>query len=178
MFWNVNSLLHCCRHIPFKFLKCHSLVRTFQQATKLWFIYHRFSPPPHFVVQSPSCVWLFVTPRTAAAQASLSFTISWSLQNMFVELVMPFNHLVLCHSLLLLPSIFPSIRCFSSELALCIRWPKYWSFSLSISPSNEYLGLTSFRIDLLDLLAVQGTLKSLLQHHSSKASVLRCSTFL
>ena len=90
---------------------------------------------------------------------------------------MPSNHLILCHPLLLLPSIFPSIRVFSNESALCIRWPKYWTFSFNISPSNEHLGLISFRMDWLDLLAVQGTLKSLLQHHSSKASVLRCSAF-
>ena len=96
---------------------------------------------------------------------------------MFIESVMPSNHLILCHPLLLPSSIFPSIRVFSSESVLCIRWPKYWSFSFSISPSNEYSGRTSFRIDWLDLLAVQGALKSLLQHHSSKASILRCSAF-
>ena len=96
---------------------------------------------------------------------------------MSVESVMPSNHLILCHPLLLLPSIIPSIRVFSSESVLHIRWPKYWSFSFSIGPSNEYLGLISFRMDWLDLLAVQGTLRSLLQHHSSKASILRCSTF-
>ena len=104
-----------------------------------------------------SCVQLFVTPWTAACQASLSFIISWSLLKlMFIELVMPYNHLILCH--LLPPSIFSSIRVFSSELALCIKWPKYWSFSFSISPSNEYSGMISFRIDWFDLLAVQGTL--------------------
>ena len=97
---------------------------------------------------------------------------------MSIESVMPSSHLILCHRLLLLPSIFPSIRGFSNESVLCIRWPKYWSFSFSISPYNEYSGLISFRMDWLDLLAVQGTLKSLLQHHSSKASVLRCSAFL
>ena len=114
-------------------------------------------------VQSLSCVRLFVTPWTAAAQASLSFTISWSLHNMFIESVMPFNHLVLCSPLFLLPSIFPSIsRVFSIESALCIRWPKYWSFSLSINPSSEFSGLISFGFDWFDLLAVQGTLKSLL----------------
>ena len=103
---------------------------------------------------------------------------SWSLLKlMSIELVMPSNHLILCHPLLLLPSIFPSIRVFSSESVLCIRWPKYWSFSFSISASNEYSELTSFRMDWLDLLAVQGTHKSLLQHHSSKASILRCSAF-
>ena len=96
---------------------------------------------------------------------------------MCIELVMPFNHLILCHPLFLLPSIFPSIRVFSNESVLCIRWPKYWSFSFNISPSNEYSGLISFRMDWLDLLAVQGTLKSPLQHHSSKASVLQCSAF-
>ena len=123
-------------------------------------------------------VQLFATPWTAARQASLSFAISWSmLKLMSIELVMPSNHLILCLPLLLLPSIFPSIRVFSNESALCIRWPKYWSFSFSINPSKEYSGLISFRIDWFDLLAVQGTLKSLLQHHSSKASVFRCSTF-
>ena len=111
-------------------------------------------------------------------QASLAFTISWSLLKLMpVESVMPSNRLILCRPLLLPPSIFPSIRVFSSESVLHIRWPKYWSFSFSISPSNEYSGLISFRMDWLDLLAVQGTLKSLLQHHSSKASILRCSTF-
>ena len=127
-------------------------------------------------VQSLSRVRLFVTPWTAARQASLSITNSQSLLKlMFIEPVMPSNHLILCCPLLLLPSIFPSIRVFSNESALRIRWPKYWSFSFNISPFNEYSGLISFRMDWLDLLAVQGTLKSLLQHHSSKASVLRCS---
>ena len=120
----------------------------------------------------------FATPWTAACQASLSFTISWSLLKlMSFESVMPSNHLILCHPLLLLPSIFPSIRVFSHESVLCIRWPKYWSFSFSISPSSEYSGLISFRMEWLDLLAVQRTLKSLLQHHNLKASVLWCSTF-
>ena len=115
-------------------------------------------------------------PWTAARQASLSITISWSLLKlMSIESVMPSNHLFLCCPLLLLPSIFPSIRVFSSELALHIRWPKYWSFSFSISPSNEYSGLTFFRIVWLDLLAFQANLKSLFQHHRSKASVLQCS---
>ena len=137
-------------------------------------------PPGNFliVVQSPSRVQLFVTPWTAAHQASLSFTISQSrLKLMSLESVMTSNHLILCCPLLLLPSIFPRIRIFSNESALCIRWPKYWSFSSSISPSNEYSRLISLRIDLFDVLAVQGTLKSLLQHHSSKTSVLWCSTF-
>ena len=114
------------------------------------------------------------TPWTAARQASLSFTISWSLLKlMSIELVMLSNHLILCHPLLLLPSILPSIKVFSNESVLRIRWPKYWRFS--ISPSNEYSGLISFRIDWLDLFAVQGILKSLLKYHSSKASILRCS---
>ena len=118
-----------------------------------------------------------MTPWTAAAQATLSITNSWSLLKfMSIESVVPSNHLILCHSLLP-PSIFPSIRVFSNESALCIRWPKYWSFSFSISLSNEYLGLISFRMDWLDLLAVQGTLKSFLQHHSSKASILQYSAF-
>ena len=122
-------------------------------------------------VQSSSRVRVFVTPWTAARQASLSVTNSQSLLKlMSIELVMPSSHLILCHLLLLPPSIFPSIRIFSNESVLRIRWPKYWSFSFSISPSNEYSGLVSFRIDLFDLFAVQGTLKSLLQHHGSKAS--------
>ena len=120
-----------------------------------------------------------MTPWTTACQASLSFTISQSLLRlMSIELMMLSNRLILFHPLPLLPSIFPSIRVFSSELALLIRWPKYWSFSFSISPSSEYSGLISFRMDWLDLLAVQGTLKSLLQHHSSKASILQRSAFL
>ena len=120
-----------------------------------------------FVVQLLTCVQLFVTPWAAAGQTSLSFTISRSLLKlMSIKSVMPSNHLILCHPLLLLPSIFPSIRVFSNELALHMRWPKYWSFSFSISPSNEYSGL---RIDWFDLLDVQGTLKSLLQHHSLKS---------
>ena len=118
------------------------------------------------------------TPWTAVHQASLSITNSQrSLTLMSIESVMPSNHLILCQSLLLPPSIFPSIRVFSNESVLCIRWPKYWSFSFSISPSNEHSGLISFRMDWLDLLAVQGTLKSLLQNHSSKASILQCSAF-
>ena len=129
-------------------------------------------------VQSLSCVRLFVTPWTAARQASLSITNSQSLLKlMSIESVMPPNHLILCRPLLLPPSILPSIRVFSSGSALHIRWSKYWRFSFSISPSNEYSGLISSRMEWLDLLAVQGTLKSLLQHHSSKASILRCSTF-
>ena len=131
------------------------------------------------LVQLFSRVWLFVTPWAAAHQASLSFSISWILLKlMSTESVMPSNHLILCHPLLLPPSIFPSIGVFSNESVLCIRWPKYWSFSSSISPSSAYSGLTSSRMDWLDLLAVQGTLKSLLQHHSSKASILQRSAFL
>ena len=131
-----------------------------------------------FVVQSLSHIHYSVTPQNAAHQASLSFTIPWSLLKfMSMESVMPSNHLILCRPLLLLPSIFSSIRVFSNESTLHMRWPKYWSFRFSISPSNEYSGLISFRMDWLDLLAVQGTLKSLLQHHSSEASVLQCSAF-
>ena len=129
-------------------------------------------------VQLLSHLRLFATPWTAACQASLSITSSWSLLKLMpIESMMPSNHLILCDPLLLLPSILPSIRVFFNESVLRIRWPKYWSFSFCISPSNKYSGLISFRIDRLDLLAVQGTLKSLLQHHSSKASILRCSAF-
>ena len=123
-------------------------------------------------------VQLFATPWTAACQAYLSITNSWSLLKlMSIELMMPSNHLVLCHPLFLPPSIFPSIRVFSNESVLPLRWPQYWSFSFRISPSNEYSGLISLRMDWLDFLAVQGTLKSLLQHHSSKASILWLSAF-
>ena len=129
-------------------------------------------------VQSLSCVQLFATPWTAACQVSLSITNSRSLLKlMSIESVMPSNHLILCHPLLLPPSIFLSIRVFSNESVLLIRWPKYWSFSFSISPSNEYSGLISFRMYWLDLLAVQGTFKTLFQHHCSKPSVLPCSAF-
>ena len=125
------------------------------------------------VVQLHSRVQFFATPWIAACQACLSFTIYQSLLKlMSIESVMPSNHLILCHPLLFLPSIFPSVRVFSNESVLCIRWPKYWSFSFSISPSNEYSEMISVRIDWFDLLAVQGTLKSLLQHHSLKASIL------
>ena len=129
-------------------------------------------------VQSLSCIRLFVTPWTAAHQASLSITNSQSLPKlMSIESMMPSNHLILCCPLLCLPSIFPSIRVFSNESGLHIRWPKYWSFSFNISPSSEHSGLISFRMDWLDLLAVQQTLKSLLQHLSTKASIFRHSTF-
>ena len=121
---------------------------------------------------------LFVTPWTVARQTSLSITNSWSLLKLIsIESVMPSNHLILCHPLLLLPSIFPSIRVFPKESVLRIRWPKYWSFSFHISPSNEHPGLISFRMDWVDLFAVQGTLKSLLQNHSSKASIPLWSAF-
>ena len=137
-----------------------------------------FIVPFQFSSVSLSCVRLFATPWTAEPQASLSFTNTQSsLRLMSIESVMPSNQLILCCALLLLPLIFPSIRVFSKKSVLRIRWPKHWSFSFSISPSNEYSGLISFRMDWLDLLAVQGTLKSLLQHHSSKASILQCSAF-
>ena len=129
-------------------------------------------------VQSLSCVRLFATPWTTARQASLSITNSQSLLKLVsTESVMLSNHLILCRPLLLLPSIFPSIRVFSNKSALCIRWPKYWSFSFNISPTNELSGLISFRMDWLHLLAIQGTLKSILQHHSSKPSILQHSAF-
>ena len=135
---------------------------------------HRYT----LAVQSPSHVQLFATPWTTAHHASLSLTVSQSLLKlMSVKSVMPSNHLILRRPLLLLLSIFPSIRVFSNESPLHVRQPTYWSFTFSISPSNEYSRLISFRIDWFDLLAVQGTLKSLLQHHSSKASILRCSAF-
>ena len=137
-------------------------------------MWHQFSS-----VQSLSHVRLFVTPWITARQASLSITNSWSLPKlMSTESVVPSSHLILCHPPLLLPPIPPSIRVFSNESTLHMRWPKDWSFSFSIIPSKRIPGLISFRIDWLDLLAVQGTLKSLLEHHSSKASILRCSTFL
>ena len=139
----------------------------------MWRREEAFCTPMISSVQSLSRVQLFATPWTAARQASLYITNSWSLLKlMSIESVMPSNHRHPLHPLLLPPSIFASIRVFSSESALRIRWPKYWNFSFSISPSNEYSGLISFRIDWFDLLAVQGTLKSLLQHHHSKASIL------
>ena len=139
---------------------------------------HCWAYTPFSSVQSLSSVQLFVTPRTSAHQASLSITNSQSPPKpMSIESVMPSNHLILCHPHLLLPSIFPSIRFFSNKSDLCIRWPKYWSFSFNIRPSNEHPGLISFRMDWLDLLAVQVTLKSLHQQHSSKASIIWCSAF-
>ena len=129
-------------------------------------------------VHSLSRVWLFATPWIAACQASVFVTNSWSsLTLTSIESVMPSSHLILCHPLFLLPSVPPSIRLFSNEWTLRMRWPKYWSFSFSIIPFKEHPGLISFRMDWLDLLAVQGTLKSLLQHHSSKASIIRHSAF-
>ena len=146
---------------------------------KPWLDFLNLTLPVQFSsAQLLSRVQLFATPWTAARQASLSITNSRSPPKpMPIEWVMPSNHLNLCRPLLLLPSIFPSIRVFSNESAVCIRWPKYWSFSFKISPTNEHPGLISFRMDWLDLLAVQGTLKSLLQHHSSKVSILLCSAF-
>ena len=151
------------------------LLKTDNTSVVLWYsVNHQFSS-----VQSLSCDRLFATPWIAARQASLSNTNSRSLPKFTsIESVMPSSHLILCRPLLLLPSIPSSIRVFSSESALGIRWPKYWSFSFSISPSNEHPGLISFRMDWLDLFEVQGTLKSLLQHHSSKASFLPCSASL
>ena len=142
-------------------------------------IFHVYAFSQFSSVQSLSSIQFFVTPWTAACQASLSITSSRNLLRlMSFELVMPSNHLILCHPLLLLPSNFPSIRVFSNESVLLIRWPKYWSFSFSVSVSNEYARLISFRMDWLDFLAVQGTLKSFLQHHSSKAPILCCSAFI
>ena len=158
--------------ILFPYHKILSYAKTVCIVVALW-MWVQFSP-----VQLLSHVRLFATPWTAALQASLSITNSQSLLKlMSIESVMPCNHLILCCPLLLPPSIFPSIWIFSSESVLCIRWPKYWSFSFSISPSNEYSGLISYRMDWFNLLAVQGTLKNLLQHHSSKASIIRCSAF-
>ena len=143
-----------------------------------WLLKALSSAESFSLIQLLSCVWLFDTPWTTARQASLSITNTQSSPKlMSIESVMPSSHLILFLPLLLLPSIFPSIRVFSNESALCIRWPKHWSFSLSISPSSEHPGLIFFRMDWLDLLAVQRTRKSLLQHHSSKALILRCSAF-
>ena len=152
----------------YEFLLCFWVLRTHGP------LFHQFSS-----VKSFSCVRLFVTPWMAARQASLSITNSWNLLKlMSIESVMPsIQPFIFCRPLLLLPSIFPSIRVFSNESVLCVKWPKYWSFSFSNSPSKEYSGLISFRMDWLDLLAVQGTLKSLLQHYSSKSLILWCSAF-
>ena len=154
-----------------------SVLEIFQARTLEWVVRPSSRESSHVFIQFSSVqllshLWLFATPWTAARQASLSLTISRSsLRFIPIELVMPYTHLILCYPLLPLPSIFPSIRVFSSESALHIRWPKYWSLNFSTSPSNEYSGLISFRIDWFDSLAVRGTLQSLLQHHSSKASV-------
>ena len=163
---------------------CYWILAIFKDSYGYWFldslglnIIHIYDLPV-VAVESLSHVQLFVTPWTARCQTSLPFTIFQSLlEFMSIELVMPSNHLILCHLLLLLPSIFPCIRVFFNESVLHIRWPKYWSFNFSIISSKEIPGLISFRMDWLDLVAVQGTLKSLLQHHSSKASILRCSAF-
>ena len=156
-----------CNWSPGRTKKCAIVLLTASHYESATLNLIQFSP-----VQSLGCVWLFVT---AACQIPLSITNSQSLLKlMSIESVMPSNHLIFCHLLLLLPLIFPSIRVFSNESVCCIRWPKYWSFSFSISPSNVYSGLISFRMDWLDLLAVQGTLESLLQHHSLKASILLC----
>ena len=169
---------YCSRYIQMS-PEFHTSISNDLFNTTTWMIDRQLQLSIQFSsVQSLSCVLLFATPWTSLWQASLSIINSWSLLKlMFIESMMPSNHLILCRLLLFPPSIIPSIRVFSSELVLCIRWPKYWSFSFSISPSNEYSGLISFRMDWLDLLAVQGTLKSLFQHHSSKASVLQLSTF-
>ena len=164
------------------FLKLTTRYLTFEIATQPWIptsaLTFTFSSVQFSSVQSLSCVRLFATPWIAAHQASLSVTSSWSsLKLMSIELVMPSSHLILCRPLLLLPPISPSIRVFSNESTLRMRWPEYWSFSFSISPSNEHPGLISFRMDWLDLLVIHGILKSLLQHHSSKASILQRSAF-
>jgi len=168
-----NTCIFCLSWVPHIFKEVPSLwlLRILSPTWMLDIIQCiQFSSP-----QLLTHVWLFATPWTAVRQASLSISNSLSSPKlMSIELVMTSNHLILCHPLLLLPSIFPSIRVFSNESALHIRWPKFWSFSFSISPSNEHPGLISFRIHWLDLLAVQGTLKHLLQHHSSKASILLC----
>ena len=166
IWWILGNCLRCWRYR-------YEQKRQGEGETVLWRRIQRTSS-----VQSLSRVQLFATPWTAAHQASLSITNSRSPPKpLSMESVMPSNHLILCHLLLLLSSIFPSIRVFSNESALHIRWPKYWSFSFNISSSNEHSGLIPFRMDWLDLLAVQGNLKSLLQHHSSKASILLCSAF-
>jgi len=161
-----------------KFHSCFILYLSFKKFYSILFYQTNFINIPIVVVLSPSCVQLFVTPWTAACQASLSFTVSWSwLKLMSIELLMPSNHLIICHLVIPLPSIFPSIRVFSNKSVLHIWWPKCWRFSFSINPSNEYLGLISFWIGWLNFLAVQGTLKSLPQHHSSKALIFQCSAF-
>ena len=170
---------HSFMHVSFKlYQKMRAAEAEQEKSTEIWKSFCRPSSVLFSSVQSFSCVRLFATPRTAACQASLSITKSRSsLKLMSIKSVMPSSHLILCRPFLLLPPIPPSVRVFSGEPTLHMRWPKYQSFSFSISPSKEHPGLISFRMDWLDLLAVQGTLKSLLQHHSSKASVLPCSAF-
>ena len=161
-------------------ISCHSGRLQRAPLSEFFMSHHRKnSAREQFIsVQLLSRVWLFATPQTTAQQASQSNTNFQGLCKLIpIESIMPSKHLILCRPLLLLPSIFPSIRFFSYESVLLIRWPKYWSFSFNISPSNEYSGLISFRMDWLDLLTAQGTLKSFLQHHSSKASILQCSPF-
>ena len=194
--WHKSSLLHCTATFQLAFCRNIWRGRQFACNNSLVQLGSLFSAPvnhgnttthnpsgsegkyPYQSVQLLSCVWLFETPWTAARQASLSITNSQSLLKlMSIESLTPSNHLILCHPLLLLPSIFSNIRVFSNESALHIRWPKYWSFSFNISLSSEHPGLISFRMNWLDLLAVQGTLKSLLQHHSSKVLILWHSAF-
>ena len=163
----INSIL---KYIVLKFNFCPFIISIKQYVFLFWSVLVLYPVILLSFVQLLSPVRRFATPWTAARQASLSITNPQSLfKLMSIESVMLSNHLILCHPLLLLPSIFPSIRVFYSDLALCIRWPKYWSFSFNISPFNEYPGLISFRIDSFNLLAVQGILKSFLQHHNSKA---------
>ena len=181
--WKLWVMELCPKVISWNFFTDQHLSQ--EEVFKNFFLKQEFEKPLTEVakacfssVQSLSRVWLFVTPWTTPCQAFLTITNSQSLPKlMSIESVMPSNHLILCRPLPLLPSIFPSIRVFSNESAVCIRWPKYWSFSFSISPSSEHPWLISFSMDWLDILAVQGTLKSLLQHHSSKASNLWCSAF-
>ena len=172
--WHCRQILSQLSHKGSPFICYHSVTR--QAPLSMELSRQEYWSGSVSSVQSLSHVQLFVTPWTAAHQASLSITNSQSLLKlMSIESVMPSNYLILCHPLLLPPSIFPSIRVFSNGSVLLIRWPKYWSFSFNISPSNEYSGLISFRMDWLDLLIVQGTLRSLLQYHSSKASILQLS---
>ena len=171
------------RHFSYSLISAITVVSSAYLRLLIFFLQSWFQLVIHAALHFTWCtqfshVWLFATPWTTACQDLLSITNSQSLPKlMSIESVMPSNHVILCHPLLLLSSIFPNIRVFSNESTLFIRWPKYWSFSFYISPSNEHPGLIFFRIDWLDLLEVQGTLKSLLQHHSSKASILQCSAF-
>ena len=160
-----------------KLYSCFIQFYSFKQFCSILSFQTDFISIPNVVFQSLSCVWLFVTPWSAACQVSLSIiSLSW-LKLMSMESVMPSNHLISCHLLIPLPSIFLSIRISYNKLILVIKWPKYWRFNFSIIPPNEYVGFISFRIDWFNLLAVQGTLKTLLQHHSSKVSILQCSAF-